>query len=701
MPTVLDSLALELGLDSSQFADGLREAVTNVRKAHDETVRQTKDLQHEVGDKLTEAFHRAILEITAFGAALIGARSLVEFTANVTRAGANMSTLSSTLGMAPEKISSFQQAMEEAGATTEGATAALMKVNDVVQGIKIGTVQTTSMFHVLSLHKDALENILDTVESLNNGMGPAGNISAEELALRVSKLRNVVGDAATATALITQGTGAVRAQMAASEQRGYAVTKEQVDAASKLLSAWVNLSAAATAFARTVETDVANALTLLIGDLQTLFDENSKTVSNWIGDRIKEIDAWIKNPGNWQRVGQEFQDFKAWVDQIVTALGGWHKAIEDLLLLLTAAKIGQIISGLMMIGRALAFISGVSLLSSAAGPAAAGALGITELIGVAKGAFWTTGGAIMAAIAAMTGMYMARGDSLVTAIRKAARAEMQGLSSNPMGTAADPLRQPYLGFGKPPPDLSEAGRAAGGIIAGGGVAAAGRRPEVEITASGRPVSPSSPLPVQIIGQTDAVGMIPISGPSDSSQQQTQQPSSSHPIADTIGGWAKSARSWFSGILGAGGAKASPSPPSQPSGAVLPPSQSFGTSSAATSPVRHPPSTGSWPTNATPLPPGVAPHASPDIIIDGKHYRANPDGTVGPEIHSYLNQNILSSANRFALDAVSHVRGGNRSVQVASINFHDASGAGRISSGDALIERLRRDLTSINMDVGLA
>jgi hypothetical protein len=44
------------------------------------------------------------------------------------------------------------------------------------------------------------------------------------------------------------------------------------------------------------------------------------------------------------------------------------------------------------------------------------------------------------------------------------------------------------------------------------------------------------------------------------------------------------------------------------------------------------------------------------------------------------------------------RGGSRSVQVAAVNFHDATGSK--SSGDRIVEKMRRDLIALNFDVGL-
>jgi hypothetical protein len=83
----------------------------------------------------------------------------------------------------------------------------------------------------------------------------------------------------------------------------------------------------------------------------------------------------------------------------------------------------------------------------------------------------------------------------------------------------------------------------------------------------------------------------------------------------------------------------------------------------------------------------------DILSHGKHYKLNADGSLGPEIHAYL-----SNANRFALEAAADGGRGSRSVSVAAVNIHGASGS-RSGGSDTIVDKLKRDMTALGFESG--
>jgi hypothetical protein len=85
----------------------------------------------------------------------------------------------------------------------------------------------------------------------------------------------------------------------------------------------------------------------------------------------------------------------------------------------------------------------------------------------------------------------------------------------------------------------------------------------------------------------------------------------------------------------------------------------------------------------------------DILYQGKHYKLNADGSLRPELHAYL-----SNANRFALEAAAGGGRGSRSVSVAAVNIQGASGS-RSGSSDTVVDKLKRDMTALGFDIGLA
>ena len=673
MPTVLDQLSFELGLDPSQFEEGLKKAVQASLKLHDETIKHSKEIQHEVGENLTEAFRKARDHIIEFTAALLGARTVVDFTADTVSAGSAMSTLSTQLGMAPEKISAFQMAMERVTGSTQGATAALVAVNGAVERSKVFG-ETPGPYLVFDKDADALENILKTVENLNHGTGEGtGDIQD-----RVAKLQSVVQDAGVATQLITLGAARVREMMKDAGPNVW--TQKQVDDANKLLDSWVQLKGAATSFARSILGDVEPALSALLLDLKSLFDANREGIKDWVGDKIKAIDEWIKTPG-WQKVADDFEEHLRQINAIVKAIGGWQTAIEALAALFIADKIANVVLGLIAIARALALISGVSALSAVFGGGVAataakgaGGAGLMSMIwqGIKNGSIAVGG---LAALAA---------GSLVYGDISGQQGFMKKFYAN------EPMTP------KEEADLHTWIDAQIGAKIGGNSGPHPRNAEVAITADGRPVTTSSPLPVISVSPTDSLGIIPFqSGSSSSGSDSSSDSSPITVVKDAAHSVVNAAKNFGNWLIGGDKAKASTGPassrpafPVSPSG-PHPRNQPASTTGAGFTYETRP--------EATPLPPGAAPRSDSNTVeYHGKHYHQNADGTLGAEVHAWM-----QSSTRYASEMHAHAGDRSKSVSIAALHINGSSNSEKTSDRDVVLRAIKRDLLTLNMDVGLA
>jgi hypothetical protein len=124
VPTVIDSLVLELNLDTSQFTASQRAAMDDLRRFEISSVTSGREIESQTKRMvdMLSTFRRVAL--TAVGA-FLGGRGLVEFADYVTSLDAATSRLGRTMGMATADVSVWQGAIRQAGGTAEGANAAL------------------------------------------------------------------------------------------------------------------------------------------------------------------------------------------------------------------------------------------------------------------------------------------------------------------------------------------------------------------------------------------------------------------------------------------------------------------------------------------------------------------------------------------------------------------------------------------------
>src|SRR5208337_3720570 len=361
MPSLLDSFFIELGLDPSGIKQGLAQAETASAKARDAVVAHAKDMEHAVGDKLTDAFQRAKRSILEFTAAVIGARSAAEWTKN--NVGMSLSLLqpSTQLGMTVENISSLQIAMHQGNLTTEQTNNTLKVMNGYIQDLAAGKVPpdlVSKWGGQINKDKDALENLLYVIGEVQR---QGGDISSQAHRLGV-----IIQDQDAAAKWILMKPAQIRQMQA--EAAPEAITKEEAEATRDLWRAWSGLSDVVGKFGTTVLSFVSADLKILISDIGDLVNKNRDAVTGWIGDKIKEIDAWIRDDSNWQTIRKDFEEFKGTVIEIKDAVGGWNHALEILFGIFLLNRVMGVVGAIRMI------IAALQALGLAAGAAAGGSV---------------------------------------------------------------------------------------------------------------------------------------------------------------------------------------------------------------------------------------------------------------------------------------------------------------------------------------
>ncbi|WP_454813765.1 hypothetical protein [Labrys neptuniae] len=118
MPTLIDSLIVELGLDPTEFTKGQKKAAESFLKTKEEAVKSAKAIE-EAGKKAADSIKRIAREALALFAIFTGTKSITKFVDDLMSADAALGRFSRTVGMAPQYVGAIGKVVGEVGGTAE------------------------------------------------------------------------------------------------------------------------------------------------------------------------------------------------------------------------------------------------------------------------------------------------------------------------------------------------------------------------------------------------------------------------------------------------------------------------------------------------------------------------------------------------------------------------------------------------------
>src|SRR5215472_3116185 len=142
MPTVIDSLIVELGLDPKKYDEGLKNSIAarlklaeiedRQQRERDRRQQQSLDAKRRAIEdnnrKIGNAFESTTNKVLAFGAAVIGAASLADFVKQTVTLDANIGRLANNLGVSTEALSAWEGAVRQVGGATGDADQSLQAI---------------------------------------------------------------------------------------------------------------------------------------------------------------------------------------------------------------------------------------------------------------------------------------------------------------------------------------------------------------------------------------------------------------------------------------------------------------------------------------------------------------------------------------------------------------------------------------------
>lgn len=139
MPTVIDSLIVELGLDASKFSAQQRAAVDQSKKNVDQIRKHAQDAE-DASAKVSDAIGGLRAQALEMFAVFAGGKGIIDFSTSLTHADAALGRLSRSTGVSASEISRWQGAARIFGGDAKEMAQSFTTLSDAFAGWKVGKV---------------------------------------------------------------------------------------------------------------------------------------------------------------------------------------------------------------------------------------------------------------------------------------------------------------------------------------------------------------------------------------------------------------------------------------------------------------------------------------------------------------------------------------------------------------------------------
>lgn len=290
MPTVIDSLVLQVGFDTKGVKKGEEEAAASLKRVKTDAASTAKEMQSR-GDQAAEFFGKIQNKILGATAAFIGFGAAKAAIGESISTVAELGRVAAITGASVKDLSAFSMAIERNGGNAAAATqevqgfiAAVQKWQSLGQASPelqmffgtVGAGANTSWLEALKLYADFAEK---------NKSNPA----------YVSQVGGWAGLSQNSISEMIKGGAAFSADIERSRQLGVA-TEKDVEASRKLQESFGGLRQAIDTFTRDLVTKTEPTMKWLLDRLTTdlthgpqggLVGESSRALSSQIGEAAK------------------------------------------------------------------------------------------------------------------------------------------------------------------------------------------------------------------------------------------------------------------------------------------------------------------------------------------------------------------------------------------------------------------------------
>ena len=137
MATVIDSLLIELGLDTSQFTISQKKAVDELQKFDEQSSKTFKNSQKNVND-FGLSMGKTKDALISLGVSLLSIKGFVGLANDITKTNADIGRTAELFGMGSKELSAWQNVMKSVGGTSEDFNTSLQNIQGSLAAIQTG-----------------------------------------------------------------------------------------------------------------------------------------------------------------------------------------------------------------------------------------------------------------------------------------------------------------------------------------------------------------------------------------------------------------------------------------------------------------------------------------------------------------------------------------------------------------------------------
>ncbi|GBR56506.1 transglycosylase SLT domain-containing protein [Gluconobacter sphaericus] len=370
MPTLIDSLVIELNLNAAGTKKGAKEASGALDGLKDRASSLKSNVE-QAAKGGSDAFRGLTREALSFFAVLTAGKTLKAFVAENTRANVELGNLSRNLGTSAQTLGTWQTVAESFGGTASDVSGSMQSLVSQFQTIE-GRRNLSLTFTQMGV---ALQDANGKLRSMNDLMPDLAR-SAQRMGPQLfSALGSQAGFSQGFINMLEQGPEKIEALYGSLKK--YAPTAADTKASGQLMMDWVKLTAQSESFGRSIMTASEPALHNLMQTISGLIDANQDWIKTDIVDFIKRMNKALDD-GDWRGIVTDAHAFadvvrginwKGIIDGIsqfakeansgAEAIGGWKRVAEGFFALWVGSKFLRVLSGITMLAR----VSGIGLAS--------------------------------------------------------------------------------------------------------------------------------------------------------------------------------------------------------------------------------------------------------------------------------------------------------------------------------------------------
>jgi hypothetical protein len=270
MPTIVDSLIVELGLDPSKFTKGQKEAAASFTKTKEEFRKTGKEIE-DAGKKSAESIGVVAKEALALFGIFTTARGVKDFVADLVATDSALGRFAANLGVSAQTAGAWGLAAERMGGSAEATGASIQGLFDKLMAMKnLGKNMPMEYWMLGSRGGVELDRSKDVYQQMFQLATAIQNIAAREGRPAASWWGRTIGlDEGTINTIIEKGP---QLREYIESLNKLAPTAENVAASQKLLDIWIRLKQEATEFGRELTMRYAPALEAASNALSKLID---------------------------------------------------------------------------------------------------------------------------------------------------------------------------------------------------------------------------------------------------------------------------------------------------------------------------------------------------------------------------------------------------------------------------------------------